>query len=221
MLIARSCLLGGNPSDVYEEEDNVVKPKNTPTDTQIPYSVVYSYDFKTQKWQLMPEDGGRYYPSINGYVVRKDFRRLVLEVPGKPDEILLEDPEKKELWLTAWDYNPSTKALVWIPKDSPNVVYYCDPQKSWPSSVIGYGAGAVAFSPRGQVWVSATTNSLFDMRSGGIAELDEYGRFVGWRCNRSSGISSTGVALELSEGEEKRVREAFRILSTKVPPPRY
>jgi hypothetical protein len=141
-LIVKSCLLGGNPSDVYEKKDNVLKPEeDTPPlgYTRIPYSIVYSYDFKAKKWQSIPEDGGKYYPSIKGYVVRKDFRRLVLEVPGKPDEILLEDPEKKELWLRAWDYDPINKALVWIPKDSHDVVYYRDLKKSWTSSVAGYG----------------------------------------------------------------------------------
>jgi hypothetical protein len=55
------------------------------------------------------------------------------------------------------------------------------------------------------------------MGMGGVAELDEDGRFIGWRCNRSNGISNTGVAVELSEAEEKRVRKAFVLLNTKVP----
>jgi hypothetical protein len=112
-LIVKNCYFGKNPSDVYKDKRNVVKPKNTLGSITIPFSVVYSYDFKTKKWQSIPEDGGKYYPSINGYVVRKDFRRLILEVPGKPDEILLENPDKTDLWLTAWDYDPNKKALVW------------------------------------------------------------------------------------------------------------
>jgi hypothetical protein len=181
---------------------------------------VYSYDFETKKCQEIPEDGGRYYPSINGYVVRKDLKRLVLEVPGKPDEVLLQALPNEDLLLRAWDYDPVQKALVWMPENSINIVYYRDAEKSWTSSVMGYEARSVAFSPRGRVWVDVGPVLLFDMRRGGIMEFDEYGGFIGWRSTISSGVSVTGVAMELSPRSVERVRRAFAVLNTNVPYPK-